>query len=130
MRQVNKYLFLLLLAITLSCEPVNYIDKIVAVDIYESSIPKNGTLNQDIDLELKAQATNGCYNDLKIKLIETEDRHYLLKATARFKSYGYCPEVMVYIDTIITFRPTKTGKYFFQINETPFEIRRDTIEVN
>jgi hypothetical protein len=75
MRQVNKYLFLLLLAITFSCEPVNYIDKIVAVDIYESSIPKNGTLNQDIDLELKARATNGCYSDLKIKLIETKDRH-------------------------------------------------------
>ena len=130
MRQVNKYLFLHFVIVIFSCEPVNYVNKIVTIDIYESSIPQNGTLNQDIELELKAQATNGCHSDLKIKLIETKDRHYLLKATARFKSHGDCPTVMVYTYTTITFRPTKTGKHFFQINETPFEIKRDTIEVN
>ena len=130
MSQMNKYSFLLFVTIMFSCEPVNYVNKIVAIEIYESSIPQNGILNQDIELELKAQATNGCHSDLKIKLIETKDRHYLLKATARFKSHGDCPTVMVYTDTTITFRPSKTGKYFFQINETPFKIRGDTIEVN
>jgi len=38
--------------------------------------------------------------------------------------------MMVYKDTIINFKPSMTGKYFFQTNEDPFEIRKDTIDIN
>jgi hypothetical protein len=109
---------------------VNFIKRRVPVDIYETIIPAIGTMNQDIEIQLKAQATNGCYSDLEIKLIKIEDRHFIFKAAGLFDPSGICPDVMVYKDTVITFIPTSTGKYFFQANENPFEMRTYTIEIN
>jgi len=102
----------------------------MSISIYDLTIPTSGAVNQDIEIQLKAQAPNGCYSDLEIKLIEVDSRHFLFKADALFKSNGACPYNLVNKDTVITFRPTSTGKYFFQTNEEPFEIRKDTIDIN
>jgi len=102
----------------------------IPIDIYEITIPPSGTINQDVQVQLKAQATNCCYSELGIKLIEINSRHFLFKATGLFQSNGICHNMMVYKDTIINFKPSMTGKYFFQTNEDPFEIRKDTIDIN
>lgn len=104
----------------------------VYVDVYESTFPKSGSINQEIEIELKAHATNGCYTDLKIEMHKINDRHFLFKGTAFFPSRSHieCPTVMVNKDTTIVFKPTQTGKYFFQTNESPFAVRKDTITIN
>jgi hypothetical protein len=122
---------LILLTILFSCDDhANFMTRIAPIDIYESTIPTSGTVNQDIQILLKAQATNGCYSDLEISLIEIDSRHFLIKATGLFKTNGICPNVMVYKDTVINFKPTSTGDYFFQINEDPFEIKNEKVEIN
>jgi hypothetical protein len=50
----------------------------VYVDVYESTFPKSGSINQEIEIELKAHATNGCYTDLKIEMHKINDRHFLI----------------------------------------------------
>lgn len=123
---------LILLTFMLSCT-VGHDDmgeRKVPVDIYESTIPNRGIVNQNIKIQLKAQAPNGCYNNLAIDVVKIDSRNFLIKATALFQSSGSCPEVMVYKDTVINFLPTLAGDYFFQVNEKPFEIRKDTIRVN
>ncbi len=128
----NIKLILILLAILFSCvdNQDNFSTRIVPVEIYESSVPTSGTVNQDIQILLKAQATNGCYSNLEVNLIKIDSRHFLIKAKGVFKTNGICPDVMVYKDTILNFKPTSTGDYFFQINEEPFEIRNEKVEIN
>jgi hypothetical protein len=133
MRQIrNSNLLLLTLVILTSCmdNGVDIIKKRVPVEIYETTIPAIGTVNQDIEIQLKAQATNGCYSDLEIKLFKIDDKHFLFKATGLFDSNGICQDIMVYKDTVINFIPTSTGTYYFQTNESPFEITTQTIEIN
>lgn len=132
MGQLRTNFILVLLTFLVSCvdNQDNFVKKRLPVDIHESTIPTTGEINQDVQFDLRAQATNGCYSDLEIELIEINSRHFLFKATGLFQSNGICPATMVYKDTIITLRPTMTGKYFFQTNEDPFEIRKDTIYIN
>jgi hypothetical protein len=130
MAQVNRILILSTLVLSCMNNQDRFVKRQIPVEIYEATIPATGRINQDIQIQLKSQATNGCYSDLKVKLVEIDSRHFLFKATALFQSSGVCPEIMVYKDTTITFKPTLTGKYFFQTNEEPFEIRKDTIAVN
>ena len=132
MRQLKTIsLILASLTILFSCfdNQDSFTTRIVPVDIYESTIPATGTVNKNIQIELKAQAMNGCYSDLGIEFIEVDSRHFLMKAKGAFKTNGVCPDVMVYKDTVINFKPTSTGDYFFQVNEQPFEIRNEKIEV-
>ena len=128
--QLKTKFILIILTLLLSCaDNDNLVKRRLPVDFYEITIPTSGTINQDVQVQLKAQATNGCYSDLEIKLIEITSRHFLFKATELFQSIGICPEIMVYKDTIINFKPSMTGKYFFQTNEDPFEIRKDTVDI-
>jgi hypothetical protein len=123
---------LILLPALLSCTDSheNLGQQNVKVNIYESAIPTHGLKNQDVEITLKAQGPNGCYSNLKFSLAETDSKHFLLSATALFRSNGVCPEVIVYKDTVIHFRPTSAGEYSFQVNEEPFEIRHYEVEIN
>lgn len=128
----NTLLTLAILTTLLSCadNEHNFVKRKVPVDIYESTIPTHGIVNQDTPMQLKAQATNGCHSNLEIKLTQTDSKHFLLKGTAIFQTNGICPDIMVYKDTMINFRPTSTGDYFFQVNEDPFEIKTYKLEIN
>jgi len=131
MGQLKAKFILIILILMLSCaDNDNLVKRRIPIDIYEITIPPSGTINQDVQVQLKAQATNGCFSELGIKLIEINSRHFLFKATGLFQSNGICHNMMVYKDTIINFKPSMTGKYFFQTNEDPFEIRKDTIDIN
>ena len=130
LKRIN-FVLILLTSVLFSCmdNQDKFAERRVPVDIYDLAIPANGEVNQDIEIQLKAQAPNGCYSDLEVKLIKIDSRHFLFKANGLFESNGVCPYNLVNKDTVITFRPTSTGKYFFQTNEEPFEIRKDTIDI-
>jgi len=126
-----KLIFLLGIAPILSCDdrdPPK--SRRLRVEIYRSDIPPRGTVGQQIPIEASLSATNGCYSDLEMEMVEIDSRHYLLKATGAFITFGACPEEMVYQDTIVYFQPTLPGAYFFQVNQAPFDVRRDTLLVN
>jgi hypothetical protein len=108
----------------------NHVKMTVPVTISKIVMPGKAQLNQAIDIQLTAEATDGCYRDLKIAMTEIDSTHFLFKATGMFETYGACPAIMVYSDTIIYFKPTLKGKYYFQTNENPAKIMRDTLEVN
>ncbi len=100
------------------------------VNVSEVQVPQSGQVNQNIEIKLKAEATNGCWSNLIITMNEIDKSHFVFKATGLFESYGTCPLQMVYNDTIINFNPQLKGKYFFQTNEIPFRVMLGTLEIN
>jgi hypothetical protein len=72
---------------------------------------------------------NGCWSDLNFKLTKTGDLTYSLEAFGIYESYGSCPDVMVYGDTTIAFKPTMSGKYVFHIYKNATETLSDTMTV-
>jgi hypothetical protein len=111
-----------------SCDS-DFISKRLPTDIYEVIIPAQGPVNQNIQILVKIEAFNGCYSDLKAELVQIDSRHFLIKSTGLFQTTGSCPAIMVYDDTTMTFRPSMTGRYFFQFNEEDYNLRRDTIDI-
>ncbi|MCO4294426.1 hypothetical protein NF867_16310 [Solitalea sp. MAHUQ-68] len=123
---------LLIMLILFSCkkDDNNYTKNEALVNIIQTTIPQNGTVSNKTEIGAMAQAENGCYRDIKFKLIKVADFQYTLKAYATFESYGACPEVLVNGDTTISFIPEKKGTYQFTINEQPFNIKVETLIVN
>lgn len=133
MRQSRiEILFLLILTFLFSCveSGENFVVGQMPIEIYQSAFPETGTLDQGIAIQLRARAENECFSDLEIQLVEVDSKHFLFKATGMFDSRGACADIMVYKDTTITFKPTTGGKYFFQVNEEPFEVKKDTVDIN
>jgi len=129
MRLLLNRATLVLAIFLISCDS-DFVSKRLSTDIYEAIIPTQGRVNQDIPIQIKIKASNGCYSDLKAELVEIDNRHFLIRSDGLFQTNGLCPTVIVYKDTTITFRPSVTGKYFFQINEENYNIRRDTIDID
>ena len=99
------------------------------INISKALIPSTGQVNLNIAIALQAEAPSGCWNDLKINLNKVDDHHFLFIATGQYTTKGACPEVMIYQDTIINFKVATAGKYYFQINESPYPVTGDTLEV-
>jgi hypothetical protein len=74
MRQLKGISFVLMLLIAVSCvdNQDNLVKRQVAVDIYESTIPTEGTINQDIQIQLKAQAIT---STVTIRCLEIKPPH-------------------------------------------------------
>lgn len=130
MKSLINLSFLVSMATLFSCagndEPER---RLVAVNISESIVPTSGVINQEIAIHLKAQAANGCHSNIEMKLIEVDAKTFVCKATAIYKSYGSCPDIIVERDTIIMLTPVDAGTYFIQVNEEPFEISHYQVEV-
>ena len=52
-------------------------------------------------------------------MIEENTRTFLCKVTASFQSERTCTDVIVYKDTIITFKVTLPGTFFVQVHFAP-----------
>jgi hypothetical protein len=102
----------------------------LAIEIVTPPVPKTASVNQAITIKVTAQAPNGCYSRLGAILTAVDSRHLVMEGTALFETEGACAEVILKKDTTFTFKPTATGKYFFQTNKTPFIIYYDTMTVN
>lgn len=124
--------FVLVIAITASCtdDGTDAVRERVGVDVVESIIPTEAQVKEVIQIYVTAQATNGCYSDLKPTLTEMgESKRFLIKATGLFVSRGACPDVLVSKDFVINFTPESPGEYTFQVNEAPFKVREYTLNV-
>jgi hypothetical protein len=100
------------------------------INISESDMPASASVNQIVEIQLKAEATDGCWSNLMITMNALDGHHFLFTATGYFETDGICPAMMVYQDSLIRFLPLQKGHYFFQINKSPFPVMRDTLEVN
>lgn len=101
----------------------------IPVNISSIDIPQEGQINEMINLNVTSQANNGCYEDLKVLLEQKDSIHFLLTATGLYHTNEVCAQQIITKDTSIIFQPSRVGKYYFQINEYPFPVKRDTLEV-
>lgn len=127
----NKNILLLstvVICFAVSCTDTE-IGSRVPINISNIEIPQEGQVNTIVEIKATAQASNGCYEDLKIIFNKIDSAHFLLKATGLFQTNGVCPLVIISKDTTIDFKSLRTGKYYFQINEYPFPVLFDTLEV-
>jgi hypothetical protein len=125
-------LFLSILFSIISCvaKNENYFKKTDVIAISKYSIPDSSIVFDTIQIEAKAEEPNGCWSNLNFVLSKSKDFEYRLKAFGTFESKGgVCPAVMVYKDTLIDFLPTQKGIYLFYVNETPSQVKIDTLIV-
>src|SRR5689334_7476164 len=112
-----------LLATLFSCD--DHQDQVandeVKIDIYESTFPTEALVNQDVEIQLKAQAINACYSNIRMILTEGDNKNFVVEATADFRTNGVCADMIVYKDGVINFKPTSPGTYAFQVNQAPFK---------
>lgn len=102
----------------------------VSVNITSLSIPESGTVNQPLTFMAVATAPDGCYMNLRFVLSEKEDFRYDFYAVGSYESFGACPQVEVFNDTLLVFTPEAAGEYVITtLVEPPSTIRRDTITV-
>lgn len=123
-------ILILAMCLVLSCsedEGPNY--SIKPAEIIFLDVDNAGLVNEDIAIHVRTTGYNGCWSKLKVVLQQEDDRHFLLKATGRVAASNVCPLNLVQKDTIISFTPTHTGKYYFRANLEPLTILRDTLNV-
>jgi hypothetical protein len=99
------------------------------VEIIETSIPDSAKSQDFIEIEAKASANNGCWRSLFVELKATDTFDHTIKAYGTYESYGACPDIMVYQDTVIHFGPLQKGTYIFAITKNQDEIAIDTMIV-
>jgi hypothetical protein len=123
----------LLYCLLLSCCDDDNCTKIGMVEIEkERSIPDTALTNEQIEIKIKASATNLCWSDLYVEFKETDQFEYSLSAYGTYtccEGECACPAAMLYMDTVINFQPTQKGTYFFNISETRNRIVTDTMIV-
>jgi hypothetical protein len=106
-----------------------YVRTTSQIDIKQTDIPATGTVDQVAQIKARAEMPNGCWSKLNFKLTKTADLSYSLEAFGIFESYGSCPDVMVYGDTTIAFKPAVAGKYVFHVYKSATETLSDTMTV-
>jgi hypothetical protein len=119
--------------LTVSClktgENTYYIRTTGRVEIKQAYIPDTAIVNQTIDLEARAEASNACWSNLSFVLTKKTNFEYSLDAFGTFESTGYCEPLKVNGDTTIAFKPTLTGQYIFKITKSETETVSDTLNV-
>jgi|SRR6056297_710826 len=99
------------------------------VNITEYSIPDSAMVDDTVIIEAKAEAYNGCWDNLYFDFQELTDSSYSLAAYGTYESYGDCPEETVSINDVFEIIPNQTGKYIFYITVTPSTGKKDTLVV-
>jgi hypothetical protein len=94
------------------------------------SLPTYVRVGETAEILVKANAPNGCYSKLLVKMSASVNRKILIRSTAVYQSSGTCPEVVIEHDTTLYFTPVLEGEYYFQFNESPLPIYLDTLKVN
>lgn len=126
-------LFIIIAFFAVSClksgENSYYVRTSGRVEIIQSDVPDTAINMQFAEIKALAKETNGCWSNLNFVLTKNSDFEYSLEAFGTFESYGTCPDVMVYGDTTIAFKPTQTGLYKFFILKSQDVTVTDTMIV-
>ncbi len=128
---MKQALFLVFLCFIFSCEKED-LSHIGMVNIEDERVIPDSVMNmENVQLKIKAAATNLCWSDLFVELKEKGVLEYSIKAYGTFTCGRECAcfEEMVYKDTIIHFQPTQKGMYLFTISETRNKDDIDTMIV-
>lgn len=92
-------------------------------------IPDEAIVNEPIEIHATAYAA-GCWSSLEIELRKISSTKFLIEASGVLNKDLICPAVIWTEDTTFLFTPTELGEYYFQINQEPLNILRDTLTVN
>jgi len=130
---MKSVIFLLIVLMSVSCMKLSkneyYIRVTGEVEIVHAMIPDTVDNLTDNQISANSKAPNGCWSNLTFQLTEVNDFEYSLKAFGIYESFGTCAEGIVYGDSVIAFKPTKTGLYKFNVYKGPTEIEIDTMIV-
>jgi hypothetical protein len=118
----------LLGASTTSCEET-VSERTVPIEVNTIDVPKVGYANQELSIRVVVQGY-GCTTNPRIVLKKLDENHYLIKGQARFAGSTRCPYVLVTKDSTLRLTLSVAGEYFFQANEAPFLVKRDTLLIN
>lgn len=91
--------------------------------ITEVVLPPEGYIQEPMRIQVKIQAPNGCWSNLKVKLNKITAAEYQLKAYGDFESQGFCPQMTVTRDTTIVLTPDLTGTITFRVWEQVNQVK-------
>lgn len=130
---MKQVIYIILVLSAISCMKLSnneyYIHATGQVDIIHAVIPDtvdNMSVNHII---AGAKAPDQCWSGLNFILSKDNDFEYSLKAFGLYESFGTCAPGVVYGDSAIMFKPTKTGLYKFNIFKASNDIMIDTMIV-
>lgn len=130
---MKTIIFFVIALAAISClkqgENKYYIKTTGRAEITQVDIPETASNNQPTPIMVRAEGSNGCWRDLNFKLTKNSDFDYLLEAFGTYESTGTCPDVKVYGDTTISFKPTKAGLYIFHVLKSQDETEVDSMIV-
>lgn len=101
----------------------------VVIPVNERLVPQTATVNQPFTIYARTQQDNGCWSNLRFVFREKDEREYELFAVGDFETYGFCPDVLVGADTVITITPTRTGNHVLTVWMDRLNNEKDTILV-
>jgi hypothetical protein len=130
---MKTILFFLISILAVSCfnmkENSYYLQTTGHVTITQVVVPDTTINMESTVIRARAEESNGCWSNLHFILTKNSDFEYSLEAYGLFVSYGSCPDVVVFKDSIIPFKPEKTGLYRFTIFVAPDQTKIDTMIV-
>lgn len=127
------FLIIFLCLFCINCEKDPFYKEIGMVRIYNSIIADTVIQNENKAIYVNAFAENGCWSNLFVELKSESAFDYSIKAYGTFscREGGCgCPDVLVGMDTVINFQPTKKGEYVFNVYNSKDSITIDTMIVN
>lgn len=126
-----KHLMLIFIPLFLvcSCSKEDQKGQVLPAFVSNVIIPLSTTIGDSTPVYVQAYAPNGCWYNIRINLNETLEYHYEITATGVFNGNLVCSDVIIEGDTTFYLTFDTIGKYYFQSNRSPFEIRYDTITV-
>jgi hypothetical protein len=132
MKSVLVPVIVVLTILTISCfsgKDEYYVKMTGAVEIPYAYIPDSVNKLDTAWIDVKAQAFDACWSNLRFVLSLNSTMEYNLQAIGTYESYGSCPEKMVYGDSTIAFVPAQPGLYKFYIYKGPNITEIDTLIV-
>ena len=127
--EMKLILFACIVVLTTNCQKNNYVKKIDFVRISNVSIPDSSEFLNMVEINVRAEAYNGCWSNLHLVLDMKKKFEYSLSAYGIYETYGICPMNLVFKDTTIEFFPDQQGTYFFYITQQPNEVVIDSMIV-
>ena len=127
------FLIIFLCLFCINCEKDPFYKEVGMVRIYNSIIADTVIQNENTAIYVNAFAENGCWSNLFVELENESTFDYSIKAYGTFscREGGCgCPDVLIGMDTVINFQPTKKGEYVFNVYTSKDSITMDTMIVN
>lgn len=123
------FLGLTLLLFLYGCTEEKEQGQIGPVRISEVNFPVSVSVNEVAPIYVRAYAPNDCWSNIRINLNKQQENHYKITASGFFNGQLVCSDILIGADTTFLLTFDAPGKYYFQSNDNPFEIKYDTIEV-